>query len=161
MIIVPFTVSETNLNLSDTADQTIISLSSNDRMIRIPVRLELRKEAGTAYTLSPLGMEDHTSGRFKKSLRPDPLTGSYSDLFSGNQYLIVKDNLGQPFFQVPAVGFLDQATAQNRVSIADTAGYTLKPGASSFSLRLGVSISGGTGTLSGRLYLEEVAVPEA
>ena len=161
-LIVPFTITAANLNLADQADQAIITFTSNDRLVRIPVRLELRKEAGTAYTLAPLGISDEIGAfRFKNSQRPDPLTGSYSDLFSGNQYLIVKDNLGQPFFKVPAVGFLDQATAQNRVAIADVSGYTLKSGASSFSLRVGVGISGGTGSLSGRLYLEEAAVPEA
>src|SRR3990172_10772311 len=108
MIIVPFTVTAANLNLSDTADQTILSLASNDMIIRAPVRLELRKEAGTAYALAPIGPEEHANSRFKTRLRPDFPSGSYSDMFSGEQYLVVSDDLGRSFFFVPMVGFLDQ-----------------------------------------------------
>ena len=159
-VIFPFTLTAAYLNGSDTGDQALtLTWPTNSQVIRVPRRLELTRNAGTAYTL----------GSASPSFREDKLrqAGNYADFFSGGKFLVFRDdgegNYGtygyRAFFYVPMENFLDQASSKSVVVFPYLDGQTFKPGATSYKIHTTCSISGGTGTLSGVLYFDEYPVP--
>src|SRR3990170_5653866 len=131
-IVIPFTITATDVNLLDTADFTVISLQSNDRIVRVPIRLELYKAAGTAYTLAPIYQN-----------RKEGYSPELVDFYSGGTFLAVRDSYGQVFFKVQLEGFLDRANAGSLVALP-VGGITLRPGSSEFTVHTTVPVSGGT-----------------
>jgi len=151
---VPFTITATNLNLADYANQTICTFGSSD-LVHVPSFLELHKAAGTAYTLTGnSSMEENTS---MEKFHHAPPHSSYSDMFGGGKFLYIIDSIGVVYFKVPLAGFLDKATAQRRIAFASRSGGTFNVGATGFYLRMGCGVSAGTGSLTGRLYYEDYA----
>lgn len=157
-VIFPFTITAAQLNAADTADQTILTLPTNSRMVRVPTRLEVQRAAGTAYTLAPIHFhreEDHRN--------------TADDFYKGGAFLSIRSVYTQgsrsvpqdELFYIPMEGILDQASAVQFVSLPLTDGKTFRTGAVSFALRASCPISGGTGSLTCRLYFDEYALPEA
>jgi len=166
-----FTVTAANLNLSDTVDQVLYTFPENDRLIRVPTRLELWLDVDTAYTIANatlLPTETLVEYPDRVALSAQPRLSSYSDIFSGaNQYLYFllgralesgsSAAPGTVFFAVPARGFLDASADQYRLAFPIVEGGVYQPGRTTAFLRSGVTLSVGTGVLKGRLYFREYA----
>lgn len=154
-VMIPFTITATNLNLADTSPQTIITFA-DDNLIKIPTRLELSREAGTAYTLTAPAYKNQRVENFQQTI------DTYSAMFAGGSYLVIEavddDGRGRPFFFVPALGFLDSASNQRRLSFPVINGDTFRTGATKFRLRLTVNAASGTGSLLGRLYFDKYSI---
>ena len=157
--IIPFTITATNLNLADTTEQTIVNFPSDNR-IRVPIRLELLKEAGTAYTISE-------AGGFRVDSVDGNTTDSYTDLFRGGAFVTVistarenesSQSQGVAFFYVPMVGFLDQTGIERRLALASVRPRVFRTGATKMKLRLTANVASGTGSLHGRLYYDEYSL---
>jgi hypothetical protein len=149
-----FEVSAANLNLADYTDQTLHTFPDSE-LVHVPVLLSLYKEAGTAYTLT--GVTRNTPINLPHAFHAPPF-GSYSDMFGGQKMLYFLDNNGFLFFAVPAVGFLDQASAQYRTCFPYTSGGVYRAGSTKFALRAGCNLASGTGKLMGRLYYDDYAI---
>lgn len=161
MIIVPFNVSATNLNLADSTPYTIHSLNRTDsNIIMVPKMLKLRKETGAAYSLSNIWDESLDS---KLIERRQDTVDNMTSLYHGGAFVVVEQitnkNVSRPFFWVPAEGFLDQTQEERRLVYPITNGMWLRPGQeSAWRLRLTCTIASGSGALSGELFFEEVAL---
>ena len=156
-----FEISATNLNLADTVDQTIWTFPSSDVLVRIPTLLELKKAAGTAYTLvapvAPAALTVNNADRISFTVPP---LASYSDRFAGGRFLYILNNLGVVFFAIPLVGFLDSTAVESRIALPNTGGGVFRPGTGdrTFVIRTSVGVSLGTGSLLGRMHFDEYAV---
>lgn len=131
MNMVQFSLTAAEVNVIDTTAtfKTLKTLLTNTNIARVPVRLEITKEAGTAYTVG------------------------------AGCRIQIKDNNGAVLFDFPAAGFLDQATAEGRVVMGSTAGKAFKDGgATSFVMSATASLASGTGAVKGRLYFDEFQV---
>jgi hypothetical protein len=160
-VVFPFTITADQLNAADTADQVVLSLPTNSRMVRVPTRLEVERAAGTAYVFSPLGPggmhreQDHRN--------------STDDFHKGGTFLVLRSTYTKgdqsvpqdDLFYIPVDGILNQASAVKFLSLPLTDGKTFRTGAVSFVLRTSCPISSGTGSLTCRLYFDEFALPEA
>lgn len=155
MVIIPFTVSATNLNLLDTVEKTLVTFPS-DNLVRVPVRLEVNKAAGTAYSLT-------YPGGFKPPDFEIDGADSYSDLFQGGANLLILETLRSEdagdqervLFSVPLHRFLDVATSESRLVLPNPRARTFTTDAVSLKARLTCNIASGTGALNGRLYFEQ------
>jgi len=155
-----FTVSATNMNLADTVPYTIATIAdSTSDFVKVPVRLELQKDAGTAYTITdPDNGREGIRGRVLGEKYFDPQ--NYASQFGGGDFLIVEGaddkNRAVAYFYVPLDGFLNSAAVQKRLVFANTAGMTFgRPVPTKFRLRVSRNIASGTGSLRGRLFFDE------
>ena len=155
---VPFEITATNLNLADTTLQTIQTFP-DDGLIRIPTRLELRRDAGTAYALTFQG--GRRAGQ-RKTETFQREVDSYTAIFSQGAFLVIEskddDDRSRPHMFIPIEGFLDVATAQTRLVFPLVDNHVFRAGATSFTLRSLVGLASGTGSLFGRLYFDEYTV---
>ena len=160
-IIVPFTVAEDDINLLDTASYTIADLEAT-ALVRVPVRLELHRAAGTAYAIGA-----RTEGQVQRpfgsnTVRP-PL--AHPSLNWGAQrageFLVVRDsrvtNL-EPIFYIPLDDFLLSPDEKGIVVFPNLNSRAFKPGETSYEIRSPFEISGGTGAITGRLFFDEFSV---
>jgi hypothetical protein len=149
---VTFEITATNMNLADSTDQTLVTFP-NDGRIRVPERIELRREAGTAYTIS------NPDGVDRKLVEGD-VPDSYAEGFSGGLFLRVVEKLrngggGRTWFRVGLPGFIDVATEQDRVSFPNRNSRDFKPTVTSLILRLSGAVSAGTGSVKGTIFFKE------
>lgn len=149
---VTFSISATQLNALDSTKQTLVTFA-DDGVIRVPRRLELRRNAGTAYSI--------TLGNRPKSKARD---GDYFDTAAeghqGGANLFVEvtsqnDSFHRMWFDVDTEGFLDVATEQSRVVLPRTESRVYKDGAKDVKLGIKSSIASGTGSLEGTLFFDE------
>jgi len=167
---ITFEVTATNLNLADTADQTLYTFNSNTSYVRVPKLLILSRRAGTAYTISSFrsqhGQQKNLGKTGEDRLgRPAPFNYEEFDNFifyygrakSSSDTTNIKDF---PVFHVNArdLGLLG-TTRSGVAALPITDGRTFNTGLSALILRTnGFSISGGTGSLFGEFWYEEVPV---
>lgn len=157
MVIAPFTITATNVNLADSSPYTIHTFRADTNIIRVPVRLELQKDEGTAYTLS--NISENTLDKRSIERRQDTVD-TLAAGYHGGAFVVVESctnrNETRPFFWVPAKGFLDQTQAEKRLALPVLSGAWFRPGQEvTFRLRVTCTIASGTGSLQGRLYYEE------
>lgn len=161
MIVIPFSVSATNLNLADSTPYTIHSLNRTDsNILMVPTMLKLRKKTGAAYALSNIKDETLSSRLIER--RQDTVD-SMTSLYHGGAFVVVEQatnkNVTRPFFWVPAEGFLDQTQEERRLVYPMTNGMWLRPGQeAAWRLRVTCTIASGTGNLDGELFFDEVAL---
>lgn len=153
---VTFELTASNINALDGTAVALVTFP-DDGVIRVPERLELRREAGTAYTL--------TKGNY-----PDkpPVSGDYFDSYtegfeSGNYLQFYEGTVGSSaprvWFKVDAEGFLDVATNQDRITFPKLALKEFKDNVTSLLVEYrGRGISGGTGSVKGTLFFKEYGV---
>ena len=157
-VMIPFEITATNLNLADTSLQTIHSFP-NDGFIRVPTRLELKRDAGTAYTLSYPGGKKSGQRKVENFQRE---VDSYTAIFSGGPFLVIEskddDDRSRPHIFIPEEGLLDVATAQTRLVFPLRDNHVFRAGATSFTLRSLAGLASGTGSLFGRFYFDEYTV---
>lgn len=163
-IVIPFEITATNLNLLDTTDYTLVSLtSSGGYQCYVPRHLELWKDAGTAYTIG--NIQDTNAGIY-----PPPDSGYYnphSNLVQPlwpSRDLIIYDlntheysnrtDINNIVFRIPIGMLLPWATGRGLV-VFPVGGVVLSPGDLTLKVKSLVSISSGTGSLFGRLFLDE------
>lgn len=155
-----FTVASADVLTLDGTAVTIAEFPENDNVVRVPVRLEIQKGAGTAYTMTynaafPLAVPAvDLEGNF------DPKENLTSGV-GGGAYLIIRDEDGRPFFYVPADLLLANAAGSKLVAFPNLNGVALRPGRNTFSLFSSVPIADGTGDITGRLYFDEYVVQTA
>lgn len=156
-VVFPFTITADQLNAADTADQTVLTLTTNSRVVRVPTRLEIYRASGTAYSLT---------GRYGP---PEPEPRNSADNFHrGGKFLVIRSvyDAGEhsapqdDLFYIPMGGLLDQTSAVKMLAMPLLDGKTFRPGASSFVLRSTCAIASGTGSLTCRLFFDEIALPE-
>jgi len=151
----PFTITAANLNLADTTPYNIVTFASNNQ-IQIPSRLEIAKQAGTAYTLTTPQYVNRRVEFFGQAV------DNYAAEFQGGSYAIVEAvdsaGRGRPFFFIPLIGFLDSASEQRRLVLPLLNGPTFSTGLVTFRIRSTVNVASGTGSLLGRLYYDEYTV---
>jgi len=155
-----FTVSATNVNLADTVPYTVATIqNSTSDFIKVPVRLELQKDAGTAYSITtPTWPNENPRSRVLGEKYFDPQ--NYASQFGGGEFLIVEGaddkNRAVAYFYVPLDGFLNSSAEQKRLSFPNTSGMTFgRPVPTKFRLRLSRNVASGTGSLRGRLFFDE------
>lgn len=151
-IVRPFTISATDLNLTDTQEITLASFGlAPANTVRIPTRLELYWPATTAYTLGSTAANRH------ETLSND----GTQEFQSGGKWFVVRDAFYNILFRVKQEGFIDQTVAAAYRVALPVGGITLAPASSGFYLRSTSSISGGAGALTGRIYYIEHVVTGA
>jgi len=152
---VTFEITAANLNLADSTAQTLVTFP-NDGVVRVPERIELRKEAGTAYTIvNP----DPTNRYLVEGDAPD----SYTDGFRGGLTIRVYEGVyggggGRTWFQVGIEGFLDESTEQSRIAFPNLNSKEFQPSVISLSLGLSGIVSSGTGSLKGTVFFKEYGI---
>ena len=152
-IVVPFTIGATDVNTADSSAVTIANISSASNIVQVPTHIIVSKAAGTAYTLSYQGSPKYA---LEQLGAPD----SYSDGFAAGANLLVSEEIFSSgptrlLFSIPLEGFLDQTTLQARVAFPLPRVRVWKQGPVSYKLQFSVGVSGGTGSLSGRIYFDE------
>jgi len=151
-----FSIPAASVNALDGTAVTLVTFP-DDGNVRVPERLEIRREAGTAYTLT-------------KGTQPlKPAVGgdyfdSYSEGFEGANILQVYEgtvgsSTPRAWFKVKADGLLDVATEQSRVVFPNNALKEFKDGVTSLKIEYrGQGIASGTGSLVGSLHLKEFGI---
>ncbi len=167
--VIPFTITAANVNLADTADQSVYTFNSNSSVIRVPTSLIVGWKGGTAYTVG--GRKGTLIGRDTE--RAAAATYDLSNLDqvpSLNFYLTHPSGSGrrvQLLFRVPIielglVGVLDNATGSTTGSKSSLVAFPV-PDKKFFTsneygslvVHSNVSLSGGTGDISGQFAFEE------
>jgi len=93
-IIIPFSLTATQVNLLDTTPVTLFEFGDYDsKLVRVPVRLEILRAAGTSYTITRnipgQNLYDDTAGsvyslrRDKGGSRGEPFSNQSQDYISG------------------------------------------------------------------------------
>ena len=150
---VTFTITAAQLNALDSTKQTLVTFA-DDGVVRVPKRLELRRNPGTAYTIA--------AGEYPK--KKPGRDGDYYDTAAGanqggsSMFVEVtsqNDSFHRMWFEVDTDGFLDATTIQNRVVFPQVESGEYKSGAKAVKLGIRTTISGGTGTLEGTLFFDE------
>ena len=155
-----FTIAAADVLTLDGTAVEIASFPDNDNVVRVPVRLEIGKEAGTAYDITynasfPLARPvADIEGDFGSK-------GFITSGIGGGAYLVVRDDYGRPFFHVPADLLLATAAVSQFVAFPNLNGVALAPGRNTFSVIANVGIATGTGDITGRLYFDEYPVQTA
>ncbi len=169
-IVIPFTIDEDDVNTLDTVPYTLFSTSSRPTICVVPVRLELTRLAGTAYSLvSPYHAS--SAGAVTNALYPFPDTGQFDPhvnqvepLWMSEDLIVYNTNVvtysGRSdretiFFRIPADTLLN-TTAETKVVAFPVSGVVLQPGSFDLKMECLTGISGGTGDLYGRLFLDEI-----
>ena len=159
-IIVPFTIDEDDVNTLDTVPVTLVTFGNGDTIVHVPTRLELWREAGTAYEMvgafpgyKPL----------KDTEAYTPEGNSVEPIWSGHKLLIYESNThlysgrsdrGNVLFRVPLTDFVNGALATSLVVLPES-GLALRPGNVTIKAESLVGLSGGTGDIRGNLYFDE------
>lgn len=163
---VKFSVSAANLNLADTTPYVFFDPYVNTRMVRVPTRLELKRNAGTAYTVANVQpSQSQGVGSRDHPIKAD--LDSYTVGFGGGQWVLIEGvtdlttgnavtaRYENTFFAIPIINFLDKTTEKSIVVFPFLDGRIFNPGDLKFRLRTTCNISGGTGSLDGILYFTE------
>ena len=161
-IVKPFTIAEADVLTLDTSAAEIASFETNDNIVRVPVRLEISKAAGTAYEVTynfPASITAATTPI--TDLSGDPTKAYTSEGLGGGAYLVIRDDYSRPFFWVPADALLVSAAITNFVVFPSLNGVALRPGRNTFSVFSNVGIATGTGAITGRIYFDEYPVQTA
>jgi len=152
---VTFEITAANLNLADTVNQTLATFPE-DGVVRVPERIELRREAGTAYTID--------IGSYPKPKLVDGDTAdSYEEGFGGGMFIhVYADVIGgggaRTWFLVDSEGFLDSASEKSQIMFPKLSAKSWKDNVTSLKLRLNGSVSGGTGSLKGTVFFKEYGI---
>ena len=161
-IVKPFSIAEAAVLTLDTSAAQIAAFDANDNIVRVPVRLEISKAAGTAYEVtynSPAYITAATTPI--TDLFGDPTKAYTSEGIGGGAYLVVRDDYSRTFFWVPADALLVSAGITNFVAFPSLNGIALRPGRNTFSIFSNVGIATGTGAITGRIYFDEYPVVTA
>ena len=170
--LVEFSLTADEVNALDTTpvDIATIGSTSDTALVRVPVRAEIWRDAGTAYVV------DNVLGKFQDGelfahLNTAPLTPSRAatsgDAADISNILPAKalwirsaekhGESGPVIFSVPA-GILENAQKSGMVVMPE-AGQSFVGGQLKLTIEAGTGIASGTGALHGRLYFEEYALP--
>ena len=171
--IIKFEITATNLNLADTADQTIYTFLSNSAVARVPKLLILNRMKGTGYTVG--NRRADLVGRATE--RAAAATYDLDDVGRQNAFLefFLTDTRAsgfkvRPVFRVPIADLNLQSLAQPAVTTGPKTGMVALPlvteGGSTYVpdqfkslvMRSNVSLSGGAGSLLGEFSFEEHVV---
>jgi len=156
--IVPFDLTADQVNALDTTPVDLGSFGpSVDSLVRVPARAEVWRDAGTAYTITPV------SG----SIRSDTVS-EFDNMFSEVKpispamELVVrrKDSrgaYGEAIFRIPT-GLLENTTLTGLVVMPEP-GQSYTGGDLSLTIEALTTISGGTGSIHGLLYFDEYSLP--
>jgi hypothetical protein len=125
---IPFERTTAQIIDLDAASYTIATLTSNDKLARVPVALTAYKPAGDAFTVG------------------------------AGCRLEVKDDDGNVLISLAAEGFLDQTTAQRRYTQAATSGRAFSGNSSTFTLSATAALSDGGSTVQFRFEFDEVPI---
>jgi hypothetical protein len=159
-IIVPFSVAAADVNLLDTVPVEIGAFGGSVEIVKVPVRLELWRAAGTAY--APVGVRTdsvypiaYTAADYRAGLRGDD-RGVWEE--SGS-YLLVRevdsgDRPTRVIFRVPIRGFLTGTDGVGVVAFP-LGGDAYFGGDKVLQIVSTSGLSGGTGVLSGRVFYAE------
>jgi hypothetical protein len=153
---VTFSLTAANVNALDGTAITIATFP-DDGVIRVPTRLEIRRNSGTAYTVTP---GDYPRLR----LQEGDVEDSYASGFSGGNFIrVYEGTVGssspRTWFQLKAEGFIDVATAQNRIAFPHNASREFKDNVTSLLIEYqGQAIASGTGTVEGTVFFDEYGV---
>jgi len=171
--IIKFEVTATNLNLADTADQTIYTFKSNTAVARVPTLLALNRVSGTGYTVG------NRKGELIGSATERAAADTYDLSNVGRQTAYLEFYLtdsrasghkARPIFRIP-IGDINLAgVTTDGVTTGAKTGLVALPERvegqntyvadqfKSLVLRSNVSLSGGTGSLLGEFHYEEYPV---
>lgn len=173
MPIIKFEITATNLNLADTADQTIYTFIENSAVARVPSRLLLNRVSGTGYTVG--NRRGDLIGSATERAAKD--TYDLSDVGRQTAFLefFLTDSRAsgrkvRPIFRAPIADLNLQGVTTNNIDTGAKTGLVALPlvteGSSTYVadqfkslvLRSNVTLSGGTGSLLGEFYFDEYAV---
>lgn len=156
--VIPFTVSATELAALAVTPKTLFSFPE-DGLIRVITRVELKKDAGTAYTLTTTDAESNTPDGPARVFPFRDTVDSYTAGFGQGAFLQFEmresNGAGRAFLIVPEAGFLDQTTEQTRLAFPVLDNLILRPRLYYLTLASTTVLASGTGSLNGRVYYEE------
>ena len=161
-IVKPFSIAEASVLTLGTTAVAVAAFDTNDNIVRVPVRLEISKAAGTAYDVTynfPVAVTAATTP--VTDLRGDATKQYVAEGIGGGAYLVVRDDYSRVFFWVPADALLVSAGITNFVVFPNLNGIALRPGRNTFSIFSNVGIATGTGAITGRIYFDEYPVVTA
>jgi hypothetical protein len=145
-IVVPFTIAEEDVLTLGSTPVTIASFKTAPGLARVPVRLEIRKAAGTAYAFTDIVTP---SDNLRDNFLEDARVGTY---------LVVRDSDARPFFYVKLEGFIDRTDSRGYLVFPELDSKSFEPGNTSFEIVATTALTVGTGAITGRLYLDEYPV---
>jgi hypothetical protein len=167
--LVEFDLTADQVNALDTTPITLatIGASGNTSLVRVPIRAEIWRDAGTAYTVDNVVGRIPSGQEFNHLTSAPPAGVAYGDAADINNILYSKalwirsaDSRGERgpiIFKVPA-GILEN-TVKCGIVVMPEAGQSFVGGTLKLTIESGTGIASGTGALHGRLYFEEYALP--
>lgn len=184
-IVIPFDVTSAQVLTLDTTPVTIASFTDSDSpLVRVPVRLELSKAAGTAaYTVTynhpGQNLFDDTAGSVYRRSSSDA-EGQRGELFTrqsdayingltadsldepeaaqnGRAFLLVRDDHKRVLFRIPTA-ILKSASATGSVIFPSLSGFAFRAGRNTFTLVSNVALAAGDSAIRGRIFFEEFPV---
>jgi hypothetical protein len=181
-IVATFTLTADQTNALETTAVTLFEFGDSTALIRVPTRIELVKESGTAYAITRtlpgqiLSLAADGAGRGAQAPNRGPsnsvftapgvrnrsyLNGNSTDeaeaARDGEAFLFVRDDYSRVLFSIPAA-FLQSAARTNVVAFPALSGAAFRDGRNSFSIISNVALASGVGSLSGRIYFDEYAL---
>jgi len=160
-IIVPFTIEEDEVNTLDTVPVTLVAFGNGDTIVHVPVRLEMWREAGTAYTIT---------GPFKTRVHKDteaytPGGHTAAPIWKRHELIVYDTNThlyenrtdrDNVLFRVPA--FLLLGSSAHSMVVLPESGLVLRPGNTTIKMESLVGLASGEGSIRGNLYFDERAM---
>ena len=161
-IVVPFTIDEDDVNTLDTAPVTLASISVDDKICVVPVRLEIYRKAGTAYTITrAFNAKGWSEGDViipEGNIEvPIPKAPEFIVYDVNTKFYASREDRENVFFRFPMHDFVGTATANGLVAFP-VAGLVLRPGNLEVKIEALAGITGGTGDLIGRIFFDEYPV---
>ena len=159
-IVVPFSIAAVDVNLLDTVPYEIGDFGGSAEMVKVPVRLELWRAAGTAY--APVGPRTDSAYPRTYASAQEFISGLPDDRGireEAGSYLLVRevdarDHPSRVIFRVPIYGFLTSTLGVGVVAFP-LGGDAYFGGDKVLQIAATCGLSGGTGVLSGRVYFAE------
>jgi hypothetical protein len=184
-IVFPFSLTADEVNALDGTAVTIASFSDDDSpLIRVPVRIEISKDAGTAYAVTynlpgQDSYDDLLGGVDRRKVEEGPnnnppftrrshdyvgqtiaaASGEAEGRRGAKAYLLVRDENSRILFRIPADTLLQTAAFNSVVVFPDFNGAAFRKGRNTFSIISNVAIASGTGSVAGRIFFEEYPAP--
>jgi hypothetical protein len=158
--VVEFDLTADQINDLDATPITLATIGTSDAaLVRVPVRAEIWRDSGTAYTVTHV-----PSVWDSDSSSTDDFDTKFAierTLFPDNALWIrAADSRGQRgklLFNVP-IAILEN-TLKSGMVVMPEAGQSFVGGQLKLTIEAGTAIADGTGVLHGRLYFEEYALP--
>lgn len=156
-VVVPFGIDADDVNLLDGTPYELGTAGADSDVVLVPVRLEIWREAGTAYTVthatSVPAPAETIYPKDAKTAAPIWAAPEFVVYALNTRFFADRTDREGPLFRVPMYDFINCADAAGFVVLPE-GGIALRPGDLTLYIEALAAISGGTGAISGRVVFE-------